>query len=64
MMMMKSQSLLIIPNNTQRVQGIQTLWLTAETIAGFPGRNSNHKGVYPVMHDKIYCFYLLTDYLL
>lgn len=35
-MMMKSQSLLINPNNTQRVQGIQALWLVAERIAGFP----------------------------
>lgn len=62
--MMKSQSLLIKPNNTQTVQGIQALRLLAKRIAGFPSRNLNHKRVYPVMHDRIYCFYLLTDYLL
>lgn len=63
-MLMKSQSLLIKPTNTQTVQGIQALWLVAKRIAWFPIRNSNHKGVYPVMDDGIYCFYLLTDYLL
>lgn len=37
-------------------------WL--KKIAGFPSRNSHHRGVCCVMHDRIYCFYLLTDYLL
>lgn len=64
MMMVKSQSLLIKLNNTQRFQGVQALWLMAKRVAGFPSRNSNHRGVYPVKHDRIYCFYLLTDYFL